>query len=316
MRAPAARRSLKQAIEERTEPVSRTEVLEDQPHIQALEQFLPQIAAESAQAAKTARVVFRFFRKKRIGRRCSCFTTESSPDGFCQICYASGYVGGWDQHGCRTDTIDVTYGDLRLVNIRANYDTRPATFVLEDGAKLGFIETELPIVRNIQQVDLIHWITGGLRPQNDVKIFVRTPTETSFVELTELTLAPRLTQSKLVFRVQLSRSNTNYPSPKFSHLMVRYKLIPEVSMFGDMPLSEESFELGELGFTDSFTMITIFVPHNFDYIGNEDFLIRMSDQKRFKVVRYKRNAVSEVLLSHEVNARLLIPGTDSLVNFP
>ena len=52
------------------------------------------------------------------------------------------------------------------------------------------------------------------------------------------------------------------------------------------------------------------------HLNNEDFLIRMSDRKRFKVTRFERNAVSEILLSHRVMARLLIPGTDSLISFP
>ena len=134
LRGPNPIRSLRQNIEYRDEAPSRTAYLEDEVHKQAIEQLLPQIAAESEQASKPVRQVFHYLRKKLSGRRCSCFTVETSPDGFCQICFGSGYVGGWDLHGCRSEIIDVTHPNLKLVNIKAAFDegVRPTPFMLID----------------------------------------------------------------------------------------------------------------------------------------------------------------------------------------
>jgi hypothetical protein len=318
MRGPNGIRNLRQNIEYRDAAPSRTEYLEDEPHKQAIEQLLPQIAAESQQAAKPARQVFLYYRRKLSGRRCSCFTVETSPDGFCPICFGSGFVGGWDLHGCRTEVIDVTHPNLKLVNIDAAFSEglRPTPFQLVDGSKTGYIETEIAILRNIKKTQLIQEYVGQKRKGVDYKVLVRAPSEANFTTLTDDSLAARLGESKLLFRIQLNRANTGLPSIRFNHLFLRYQLIPDVRMYGDMNLAEETFSLGDLGFTDAFATLSLYVPTPFDYIRMEDFLIRQSDQRRFKITRFERNAVSEILLSHMVYGRLLIPGNDSLVTFP
>jgi hypothetical protein len=318
LRSPGAIRSLRQAIQDRTEAPSRTEVLEDQPHIQALQQFLPQIAAESEQAAKPARVPFLYYRHKRSGRRCSCFLTHTSPDAACQICFGAGFVGGWDLHGCQTEWIDVTHPNIRMVNVIADFKagTRPILFVLEPGAKKGFIEADVMLYRNIKRVQMLQYIVGAKRKGTQVNLFIKDPTDTNYVPLNDFSLSKRLHNSIITIRAEISRDNNTIPSCKLSHIMIRYKMIPEILMYGDGNLAEESFELGDLGFTDVFSTLNLYVPHSFDHLQNEDFLIRQSDQKRFKVVRFERNVVSEVLLSHTIFARLLIPGTDPLVYYP
>jgi hypothetical protein len=318
MRSPNPIRNVRQNIEFRDEAASRTAYLEDEVYKQALEQLLPQIAAESEQASKPVRQVFHYYRRKRSGRRCSCFEVETSPDGFCQICFGSGFVGGWDLHGCRTEVIDVTSPNLKLVNVEADFSlgVRPTPFTLKEGYKKGYIETELEIVRSVKVVQALHEYVGQKRRGTSTKLWVRRPTETAWVELTEFSLAARLDVAKLHFRIELERHNTGLPSPQFSHLFFRYQLIPDVKMYGDMNLAEESFELGQLGFTDAFSTLNLYVSRNFDHLRMEDFLIRLSDQKRFFITRIERNAPLGVLLSHRIMGRLLIVGQDSLVRFP
>ena len=311
-------RNLRQAIEWRDDPPSRTEVLEDEPHKQALDQLLPQIAAESEQAAKPVRQSFYYYRRKRSGRRCSCFTVESSPDANCQICYGAGFVGGWDMNGCRSEWVDVTYPNLRLTNVIANFKlgTRPVYFTLEDNSYQGFIEADIPIVRNIQHTQAIQLGVGGKNSRNQVNAFIKAPSDPTFVPLEQPALSARLNQNIITVRIEISRQNLRIPSPKFSHLLMRYKLIPEIFMYADMNLAEDAFELGDFGFFDAFATLSLYIPPSFDHIGNEDFLIRLSDNKRFKITRFERNAVSKVLLSTKAMARLLIPRTDSLLYFP
>lgn len=318
MRGPRPLRPMRQAIEDRDTRASRTEHLEDVPTQELIEQFLPQIALETQQATKTARVPFLYYRKKRSGRRCSCFTTETSPDGFCQICFGSGFVGGWDLHGCRSEWIDITHPNIRMVNVTGNFadGQRPVCFKLEDGCRTGFIETEIEVVRNIRKTQKIHYSVGSKRLGTNVSVFIKTLSEANYTPLTEASLDARLGEARLLVRIEINRPNTALPSPTFSHLMLRYKLIPEPLMYGDMNLAEESFEMGDLGFTDAFTTMSLVVPIPFSHLETEDFLIRQNDQKRFKVTSKERNVVLEILLSHTLRSRLLIPGTDSLLRFP
>ncbi len=318
LRRPNPVRSLRQAREDQTTYASRTSYLEDLPQQEMLEQYLPQIREESLQAAKTARTNFLYYRKKLSGRKCTCFEVETSPDANCQICFGSGIVGGWDLHGCRTEVIDTTYPSLKLVNVIADYASgrRPVTFALEGNALKGCIYAKVPLVRNLQKTQLIQQSVGGTVTGNLVKCFIRAPSEVLFVELTDASFAARLGNPFVEVKVELSRRNVEIKSPRFSHLMLRYHMIPEIKMFGNMNLSEESFEMGDLGFTDSFSQVEVYIPAVFDHLRTEDFFIRLSDMKRFKVTRTARNVVSEILLSTTVNSRLLIRGNDSLVNFP
>lgn len=318
MRGPNPIRGLRQGREDRDTRASRTEHLEDQATAEMKEQYLQQIGRESLQAAKTAREVFYYYRRKRTGRHCSCFTTETSPDGFCQICYGAGFVGGWDLHGCRSEWIDITYPNISMVNVEGNFDAgqRPVCFVLSDGARSGFIETRVDLVRNTGVVQKIQQTIGNKRFGTGVTTYIRTPIEPNYTVLTEASLAARLNQSQIFLKSEITRSNTSLPSPKLSHIMLRYQLIPEVKMFGDRNLAEESHELGDLGFTDAFTILSLYVPNAFDRLSTDDFLVRLSDQKRFKVTTAERNAVLETHLSTLIRARLLLPRTDSLVVFP
>lgn len=174
----------------------------------------------------------------------------------------------------------------------------------------------MPVYRNIRKVQMVQHIVGAKRKGTHVHLFVKAPADPAFVPLTDKSLEHRLHNSTLTIRIELSRDNNTIPSLKLSHVMIRYKMIPEIFMYGDMNLAEESFELGDLGFTDVFSTVNLYVPKSFDHLLNEDFLIRQTDQKRFKIVRFERNAVSEILLSHKIYARLLIPGTDPLVMYP
>jgi len=318
LRAPRQLRGTRQAIEDRDFVPGRTDVLEDEPHRQALDQLLPQIAAESEQASKVARTTFFYYRKKRTGRRCSCAEIHTSPAADCQICFGSGRSGGWDLHGCQSEWIDVTSENLRLVNVLADYaaGVRPVLFSLEAGTVEGFIETEIDILRNVRKVQALQFAVGGRVRNNNAKMFIKASTDLVWVALDEESLKARLQTGKLGIRIELSRQTTETRSPLVSHLMIRYCLIPEVRMYADINLAESSFELGDLGFTDSYSTLSLYISKAFDYINAEDFLIRETDQKRFKVTRFERNAVSEILLSHRVMARLLVPGQDPLIRFP
>jgi hypothetical protein len=219
-------------------------------------------------------------------------------------------------HGCKTELVESTTSNLRLVNVSVNYHLRPAVIELNDGARAGLIEAEISLTRNLRKLQTFQLIFGNKKAGTNISAQIRTPTENIFVPLTKENIEARLGENKLIVQISFTRTNTALPSPRFSHFLMRYQLIPDVRMFGDMNLAEESFELGDLGFTDAFSQASIYVPAAFDHLNNEDFLIRLTDMKRFKITRIERNVVNEVLLSHRLMARLLIPGSDSLITFP
>ena len=63
------------------------------------EQLVPRIKSMSANAVTVDRRDFYYYKRKRTGRRCSCYATDTSPDNQCQICYGKGIVGGFEKYG-------------------------------------------------------------------------------------------------------------------------------------------------------------------------------------------------------------------------
>ena len=89
-----------------------------------------------------------------------------------------------------TEGIDVTHPNLKLVNVEADFERgiRPTPFSLKAGHKTGFIETEIEIVRSVKLVQALHLYVGQKRKGVAVEAFVKRPTETTWVPLTELSL--------------------------------------------------------------------------------------------------------------------------------
>ena len=105
------------------------------------DQLAPRIQTKSANAVLTDRRYFLYYRRRRTGRRCSCFLTETSPENQCPICVGTGIVGGFDKFGTITEILDYTTPNLIMVNVEPNFkeDTRPVYLKLIDGKDEGYI---------------------------------------------------------------------------------------------------------------------------------------------------------------------------------
>lgn len=308
-------RGLQGNMEVRNDAPSQTDYLEDVPHQIAKDFFIPMIQAKSSNAVKVDRHDFFYYQKKRSGRRCSCFTTETSPDGMCQICYGFGIVGAYDKYGCRTEIIDTTRMNVNMVNVYPNYEKgiRPVMFSLDKGATEGYLETRIDTLANVRQLDLFQLIKPKQRGLVSLK--VRSINELNFVDGTEGNINARLGDN-LIVRVVLSRKNMAIQPPDFSHLFFRYKLLNENIIYGDQPRADESVALSEFGLYENYQTMSFFFDHTIEVLTTEDMVVRLDDMRRFKLINVKKNKPLNILTSTDVNARYLIPGVDSLIRFP
>lgn len=285
----------------------------------ARDQLVPRIIQRNRQAVLTDRRFFHFYQKKQVGRRCSCFTVDTSPSGDCQICFGNGIVGGYDKFGTISETFDVTYPNIVSVNVRPDFESqsRPTVFILDPQALNGYIEFTLDVKTNLANgqnvsgcklpegaVDLIQ-VVGSSRKNNTTQAFIRSTGEGAFVPLTERTLGERLSEQRLVIRIEMSRTSQNQLEPVLSHVYIRYKLCPDLRVGMDIPRQQESITLGEFGIFDSFTTINAWLATDLKKIGTEDFFRRMEDGTLWKVIESQPNKPLGQTTSHDLVLRLI-----------
>lgn len=293
----------------RTDIPTPTDYKEDFPHLEAVTQLVPQIQNRTRNAIQVDRVEILYYQRQLTGRRCSCYTGgETSPDGLCQICWGTGIVSGYSKYGTRTELIDFTKTNVSMVNVHPAFElnTRPILFALDNGANLGYLETTVDTIANQHQVDLLQIVAQRQDSTvNSVMAFVKTFTEASFVNLTTETLKARLCSDRLIFRVQLKRIDTTQSSPLFSHIVLRYNLLDSLILFADQPNVSESLTLTELGLFDQMDNVSFVFDKAFGEFTTQDFLIRLRDMKRFKVINVNMLSPEGLLTSTTVTGRLV-----------
>lgn len=290
---------------------SRTDPSVDHVHEIARDQLVPMIQTMSANAVLVDRREFYYFQRKKVGRRCSCYTIESSPDNSCQVCYGVGIVGGYEKFGTISETIDFTTPDLLMVNCEPAYgaDSRPVFLQLKDGFNSGYVEATLPIKQNIGAIDT-YYLYQPLYTQG-TQIFASNSTGSGEIKKLE-DFEPYLADNKITVRIVFNRINNSRPQKHLmSHFMLRYKTQAEQLVYGDIPKSDSGLTLTNVGVFDSYTELSIFFDgKTVRTYGNEDLLYRLYDGKRFKIVQVTPNIVANILTSIDTRARFLIPGMD------
>jgi len=260
--------------------------------------------ALEVQSGETALYRCFFYKMLLTGRRCSCWGVETSPDGFCEVCWGTGCVGGFEKYGCRTEVIDVTRSTLIMVNVlpALHLQIRPVPFILLDSATKGYIETEVDLRANRGILDYIG--LGSSQPGgSSVSSWVRTTSETSLVRLTKESLTARLGADRLVFRIFLQRTSPEDDQPTVSHLMFRYQIRSKITVNIDFPIQTESILLSELGVMDAYNTIPLGFDSTLKTIGPEDFVMREGDQRRFKIIEAEKFAPMGRLVSWQVSGR-------------
>lgn len=288
---------------------SRTDHLVDHAHEIARDELIPQIETMSANAVLTDRREFYYYKRKRTGRRCSCFESESSPDAKCMICLGTGVVGGYEKLGTKTEVIDFTHPSTLLVNVKPNLDedTRPVFFKLEDGFNTGYIETEVGVLANIGLIDTAMLYQPIFNQGTRVTMFDPQGHSKDILDVGDIN--DFLKFNKVRVRITLESGNKR---PYLSHYVFRYKTSQKNTVYGDIPRwMEEKMSLGSFGAIDFLNELKIFFDaKQVRRYNNEDLLIRLRDGKRLKIITVEENWVTDRLTSNDVSARFLIKDTD------
>jgi hypothetical protein len=290
---------------------SRTDISVDRVHEVVRDQLVPAIQTLSANAVLVDRREFYLYKRRRTGRRCSCFANETSPDASCQVCLGVGIVGGYDKFGTHTEVLDFTHPSLRLVNVEPNLedDTRPVYLRLKPGFSKGFAEVDFSLKQNIKEIDTYN-LFQPLRTQG-TKIFAIDPDGfdkeiQASEDFNHFLKFPKIT-IRVVFNAVAGLSQKYY----FSHFVMRYKTQENLLVFGDIPKTDYSLTLSNLGVFDQYNEMQIFFDgksvRSFD---NEDILYRLYDGRRVKIIQVTPNIVANILTSLDVQARFIVPGLD------
>lgn len=290
----------------RTDNPSNTDHKIDAVHQTVKEILAPRIAQKSANAVLTDRREYYYFKKRTMGRRCSCYQEETSPEATCPICFGTGIVGGYDKYGTDLKVIDATYPGLFLYNIEPTFEEnpRPLFFRLIDGAKKGFLEFDLDIGKNALRME--HMLIGQPKFNKSTLLEVLSPVAkviTKMEDFDEL-----LQYEKLRIRITLFSEETR---PWFSHFYFRYQIQEQISVVGDQANTQVSPELDQFGVYEAFNEIPIFwAGDHLSLYDTEDIIYRVQDGQRLKIVEIKHNLVANTLTSIDSMARFLVPTVD------
>lgn len=298
---------IKQYIEKREKIRDGHEIFGDNPRTIA-KKLVEQIKIKNKVAINVDRRRFYYFQRKRPsgGRRCSCWGIETSPDGFCQVCYATGVVGGYDKYGCITEIVDVTHENISLVNVLPDYNlhTRPVMWSLLPTAVKGYLEVEVPIQKNNGVLDALV-IARQLKPGGRVDALIKSSGDADFVPLTKSALETRLGVTSILLKVELSRSTPEDHRPILSHIMLRYRIKKDIEVLADIPREEEAWSLAELGTLASYSTIQLFVSHDLTNLSTEDFFHEIRTGRRFKPISVNPNRPFETLTSWDLSCRIV-----------
>ena len=290
---------------------SRTDHKVDYVHEMARDWMVPQIQTMSRNALLTDRHLFYYYRRKRTGRRCSCYLYETSPDSGCHVCLGTGIVGGYEKHNTVTEIIDFTCPETKLTNIDLTLgeDTRPVYFRLADGYDSGQIEAVFRVRKNIGKLDTYMLFQPVFNKKT--KVFAKTMTIPEVLITRAEDLEPLLAEKEIMFRIFMEKGDER---PLVSHFLFRYIIHKDMVVFGDTIRAQENLSgISPVGFIDSYQELEIFFDAmQIKRYENEDILYRLKDNKRFKIISLKENRIAGGIMntSNDVVARFCLPNID------
>jgi len=260
---------------------------------------------------------FMYFRRRSSGRLCSCMLGgENSPHEHCMICYKTGFVGGYDKYGTRTEVVDVTFPDIVLVNIHSNTEdsTRPTFFKLDDGAKQGKISALVPLRSSAKYVDALEIYDNAesLEGAGSVSVVCREHGSALWVPFTSTNVTQILateTTGMLELEVTIKRRSLNVPSPLFSHVYLRYGLLPKQRTIIklDIPRNIETITMLEYGYEESFGSLSLFADNKVQTYSINDFLYYTNKGKYWMLTEVQPFNALGINVSFDLTARHVQP---------
>lgn len=300
-------RSSKQKRDLRTDSPSNTDAKVDAVHQVVKDMLAPRIAQKSANAVATDRREFFYFKRRTMGRRCSCFQEETMPEATCPICFGTGIVGGYDKYGTDLRVIDATSTDVFLYNMEMTFEEnpRPLFFKLVDGAPEGYMEFDLEIGKNALKME--HMLVGQPKFNKSTKLEVLEPVQKVIEHMNDFN--ELLGHEKLRVRITVYDEESR---PWLSHFYFRYHIQDDLLIFGDQANTMVSPELDQFGVYEAFNEIPIFFAGKcLNLYDTEDFIYRLQDGQRLKIVDITRNVVANTITSIDTTARFLVPNVDT-----
>lgn len=284
------------------------DVLRKHAHDISIQQLLPRIAVQNHIAIETISIPIYFYSKIRGGRRCSCFDIEASPNDTCRCCYGTGNVGGYEKYGTYTEVFDVTHASIRSFNVIADYTrlSRPRQFVLIDGAVQGYVATRLHLQTNIGELDYVMANTD-MPSGTDIVAQLRAPGDIDWVAFSRAAITQRLCNPWIDFKIDLTRASTETPSPRFDFLFFRYKQLAKLTLKANIPRTTKSNMLQEFGVADDWQEQHFWMDNTIRSITTEDWVAHVNEGSRWKIHVVNEFAPEDLLLSWDLDTRLIQP---------
>ena len=286
----------------------------------AVRDLIPRIIERNKQVLNVVPEFFQFYQRAHTGRRCSCWGgIETSPSAACLVCFGTGNTAGYQLYGHQTDVFDAT-AESASVNVVLDFDelTRPLQFRLIHQAVRGWIDFTMPVLGGINQCSLAS-LHALVHPGSRVRAGVRLFSEPGFTPLSTQAIASRLEQAQttggLHFRVVLERDSVSTPSPRFSHLRVRYQLLQDDTIRGDIPRSEQANRSSEFGWFEDIGTSNLFLDSTLRAVTSEDLFRRLANGRLWKVFSANDNAPGGQLTSWDVQLRV-VQNTERYANLP
>lgn len=256
---------------------------------------------------------FLLFKKMSFGRVCSCTSQESSsPSDNCNICYGTGFVGGYEKYGTWTEVLDYTR-DMDLINIEPAYDLgiTPTLLRLVEGAKKGVISVTIPIRANAGFTDAFDYIDSISDPANSgITIQAReSGTNTWFPVDAQNTasLDPMLGAASIDIKVIMTRRSAEVPTPYFQDLKWRYGLVPRkmLSLPVDIPRNTEGVSLLDYGFDENFGSLNVSFDNRVQTLSNGDLLYYVNRNRWLCITEVQPFQAVDTFIAIDATARFM-----------
>lgn len=298
-------------------PDSGAETLIEHAHNIATQQLIPRLAEKNKVVSTVVPTLFHFFQAIRAGRQCSCFNTEVSATEGCPACFGTGYVGGYNKFGTAFIALDVTYPNLKTTNITVDHTQRttPLRFKLIDDTIHGSLETRIEIKTNTGELDRATEVST-VPEGTTLTGFIKSPTDTNWVDFTYANLQQRLINPWLDLKVDFDRTSPNTTTPYLDLIYIRYKNIVDNVVKVNIPRATKSIALQEWGVIDDYQTQNFWMDNTLKSVTTEDFFVSVSGNSKFKIISVKESAPYGKLVGWDVEVRLIQQGEKPYSKIP
>jgi hypothetical protein len=268
------------------------------------EELLPMVAARNRVAVQGQAVDYLVFQKIKGGRRCSCFSIESSPSQQCTACFGTGIVGGYEKWGTHLAVWDVTFPNTSTINIMPNYaaKTKPLGWTMIRGATYGSVEGKIPLQTNLGLLDEL-FVDSDVPEGSDLYYYLRGPGDTDWVSFNAKELQRRLGQPYLRVKVEFRRVSPEQASPTFYFFYMRYQSLKKLTIMCDVTPTDRSSVLEEYGTHDNWQQQNFYVCDEIRQLNPEDLFVSTDGVEHWKLIVVTEKAPANIITSWTVQGR-------------